>query len=63
MQTAMETTLVGGAGGMLLTVANIRSEELVNTVLLAIIGTITSFVMAAALSWLTRRFRKNRNRE
>jgi hypothetical protein len=52
---------MGTAGGTLLTVANVHSEELLKAVILSVVGAASSFVMSALLSWFARRFRKNRD--
>ncbi len=50
--------MAGTVGGTLLTIfANIHSEDLVKTVLLACVGAIVSFTISLGLKWLARRFR------
>jgi len=51
-------TAAGTAGGTLLTiVANIHSEDLVKTALLACVGAIVSFTISLGLKWISRKFR------
>ena len=51
-------TAAGTAGGTLLTIfANIHSEDLVKTALLACIGAIVSFTISLGLKWLAKKFR------
>lgn len=61
MQPGLPTTLMSTASGTLLTlVSTIHSEDLFKTVILSAVGAASSFVMAAFLGWLVRRFRRNR---
>ena len=51
-------TVVGTAGGTLLTVfANIHSEDIVKTVVLACIGAVVSFTISISLKWIARKLR------
>ncbi|HMI65244.1 MAG TPA: hypothetical protein VK517_04375 [Cyclobacteriaceae bacterium] len=51
-------TVAGTAGGTLLTVfANIHSEDVVKTALLACIGAVVSFTISIGLKWIARKFR------
>jgi ABC-type sulfate transport system permease component len=53
------TTKTGTAGGTLLTIfANIKSEDVVKTCVLAAIGAVVSFVVTLSLKLLIKRFRK-----
>jgi hypothetical protein len=60
MQSGSPFTLLSTAGGTLLTIATLQTEEVIKTIVLAVAGTITSFVTATFLSWLARRFRRNK---
>ena len=60
MQVTTPTTLLSAAGGTLLTIATLATEDLLNAVVLSMAGAATSFATAAFLSWLARRFRKDR---
>jgi mannitol-specific phosphotransferase system IIBC component len=52
-------TVAGTAGGTLLTIfANIQSEDIVKTALLACIGAIVSFTISLVLKWITKKFRR-----
>jgi mannitol-specific phosphotransferase system IIBC component len=51
-------TVAGTAGGTLLTIfANIHSEDLVKTVLLACVGATVSFTISLGLRLLAKKFR------
>ena len=53
------TTKTGTAGGTLLTIfANISSEDLVKTAILAGVGAIVSFSVTLFLKFIIKRFRK-----
>lgn len=52
-------TVAGTASGTILTIfANIHSEDIVKTAVLAIIGAVVSFSISLGLKWIARR-RKN----
>ncbi len=52
-------TVAGTAGGTLLTIfANIHSEDIVKTALLACIGAIVSFTISLVLKWISKKFRR-----
>jgi hypothetical protein len=51
-------TVAGTASGTLLTIfANIHSEDIVKTTLLACVGAIVSFTISLALKWMSRRLK------
>lgn len=51
-------TVAGTASGTLLTIfANIHSEDIVKTTLLACVGAIVSFTISLALKWIARKFK------
>ena len=51
-------TVAGTAGGTLLTIfANIQSEDVVKTAVLACIGAVVSFTISLGLKWVSRRIR------
>jgi hypothetical protein len=53
------TTMKGTAGGTLLTIlGNIKSEDLIKTVILAAIGAVVSFSVTLFLKFLIKRFKK-----
>jgi hypothetical protein len=53
------STAAGTAGGTLLTIfANVHSEDLVKTTLLACIGAVVSFMVSLALKRVARKVRK-----
>lgn len=53
------TTKTGTAGGTLLTIfANIKSEDVVKTCVLAAIGAVVSFVVTLSLKLFIKRIRK-----
>lgn len=53
------TTKRGTAGGTLLTIlANITSEDLIKTVILAAVGAVVSFGVTLLLKLLIKRFKK-----
>jgi mannitol-specific phosphotransferase system IIBC component len=56
-------TVAGTAGGTLLTIfANIHSEDIVKTAVLACIGAVVSFIISIGLKWISRRwYRKSSN--
>jgi hypothetical protein len=52
-------TVAGTAGGTLLTIfANIHSEDIVKTAVLACIGAVVSFTISIALKWISRRLQR-----
>jgi hypothetical protein len=53
------STLFGTAGGTFLSVLpNLHSEDVVKTVLLAVIGAIVSFVLSMTLKFIVKKYRK-----
>lgn len=51
-------TVAGTATGTLLTIfANIHSEDIVKTTLLACVGAIVSFTISLMLKWIARKFK------
>jgi mannitol-specific phosphotransferase system IIBC component len=51
-------TVAGTASGTLLTIfANIHSEDIVKTTLLACVGALVSFTISLTLKWIARKFR------
>jgi hypothetical protein len=49
-------TVAGTAGGTLLILfANIHSEDIMKTALLALIGAVVSFSVSLGLKWITRK--------
>jgi mannitol-specific phosphotransferase system IIBC component len=53
-------TVAGTAGGTLLTIfANIHSEDVVKTAVLACIGAVVSFTISIGMKWLARKLRKS----
>jgi hypothetical protein len=54
IQNNNTTTVAGTAGGTLLTVfANVHSEDLVKTAVLAFVGAAVSFIVSLAMKWIT----------
>lgn len=52
-------TLIGTAGGTFLSVLpNLHSEDVLKTVLLAVIGAIVSFVLSIMLKFIVKKYRK-----
>jgi mannitol-specific phosphotransferase system IIBC component len=52
-------TVAGTAGGTLLTIfANIHSEDIVKTAMLAVIGATVSFTISLLLKWISRKMRR-----
>lgn len=52
-------TVAGTASGTILTIfANIHSEDIVKTAVLAIIGAVVSFSISLALKWMSRKMRR-----
>jgi hypothetical protein len=52
-------TAAGTVGGTLLTiVANIHSEDIVKTALLACIGAIVSFSISLGMKWIAKKLKK-----
>jgi mannitol-specific phosphotransferase system IIBC component len=52
-------TVAGTAGGTLLTIfANIHSEDIVKTAVLACIGAVVSFTISIGLKWITRKMQR-----
>jgi hypothetical protein len=52
-------TAAGTVGGTLLTIiANIHSEDIVKTALLACIGAIVSFSISLGMKWIAKKLRK-----
>lgn len=60
MHTVNEhSTLLGTISGTVLTVAvNIDSQDILKTVVLAMIGAIVSFCVSLSLKWMVRRLKK-----
>lgn len=53
------TTKAGTAGGTLLTIfANISSEDVIKTVVLAAIGAVVSFIATVVLKKILKRFKR-----
>ena len=53
------TTKAGTAGGTLLTIfANISSEDVIKTVVLAAIGAVVSFIVTVVLKKILKRFKR-----
>lgn len=53
-------TVAGTAGGTLLTIfANIHSEDIVKTALLACIGAIVSFMISLFMKWMSKKVLKD----
>lgn len=52
-------TAAGTAGGTLLTIfANIHSEDVFKTALLACIGAVVSFTISLGMKWIARKMRR-----
>lgn len=52
------TTIIGTAGGTGLTVlANIGSQDIAKTIVLAIVGAVVSFLVTITLKWLVKKIR------
>ncbi|MBS1682204.1 MAG: hypothetical protein JST48_10875 [Bacteroidetes bacterium] len=52
-------TVAGTAGGTLLTIfANIHSEDIIKTTLLAVIGAVVSFTISLSLKWISKKLRR-----
>lgn len=51
-------TGAGIAGGVVLVLLNVTTLQLVETVLLAILGAAVSFTTSVGLKWMMRRWRK-----
>ena len=52
-------TLAGTVSGALLTLfANIHSEDLMKTIVLAAIGALVSFIVSLGLGWIWRRVKR-----
>ena len=52
-------TVAGTAGGTLLTIfANIHSEDVVKTTMLAVIGAVVSFTISLLLKWISKKMRR-----
>jgi len=55
-------TVAGTAGGTLLTIfANIHSEDVVKTVVLACIGAVVSFTISVGMKWIAKKMRRQTN--
>jgi mannitol-specific phosphotransferase system IIBC component len=55
-------TVAGTAGGTLLTIfANIHSEDVVKTVVLACIGAVVSFTISVGMKWIAKKLRRQTN--
>lgn len=55
-------TVAGTAGGTLLTIfANIHSEDVVKTAVLACIGAVVSFTISLAMKWISRKMKRSTN--
>lgn len=53
------STLIGTVSGTVLTVVvNINSEDILKTVVLAMIGAVVSFFVSFSLKWIVNRLRK-----
>lgn len=53
-------TVAGTAGGTLLTIfANIHSEDIVKTAVLACIGAVVSFAISVLMKWISKKVLKN----
>jgi mannitol-specific phosphotransferase system IIBC component len=53
-------TVAGTAGGTLLTIfANIHSEDIVKTAVLACIGAVVSFTISIGMKWIAKKLRKS----
>jgi hypothetical protein len=56
---ASNPTLIGTAGGTFLSVLpNLHSEDILKTVLLAVIGAIVSFVLSMTLKFIVKKHKK-----
>ncbi len=52
-------TIAGTASGTLLTIlANIHSEDVVKTALLACVGAVVSFAVSLLLKWISRKIKE-----
>lgn len=52
-------TVAGTAGGTLLTIfANIHSEDVVKTAVLAIIGAVVSFSISLGMKWIAKKLKR-----
>ncbi len=52
-------TVAGTAGGTLLTIfANIHSEDVVKTVVLALIGAVVSFSISLGMKWIAKKLKR-----
>jgi len=52
-------TVAGTAGGTLLTIfANIHSEDVVKTIVLALVGAVVSFSISLGMKWIAKKLRK-----
>lgn len=55
-------TVAGTAGGTLLTIfANIHSEDIVKTAVLACIGAVVSFAISVLMKWISKKILKDSN--
>jgi mannitol-specific phosphotransferase system IIBC component len=55
-------TVAGTAGGTLLTIfANIHSEDIVKTAVLACIGAVVSFIISITMKWISKKMRRSSN--
>jgi hypothetical protein len=51
-------TVAGVIGGTLFSIfANLNAQSLVETIVLAVIGTVVSFAVSLALAWIRRKLR------
>lgn len=55
-------TVAGTAGGTLLTIfANIHSEDVIKTAVLACIGAIVSFTISVGMKWIAKKLKRQAN--
>ncbi|MDX2191253.1 MAG: hypothetical protein SFY32_15480 [Bacteroidota bacterium] len=54
-----DSTIAGTVGGTLLTViVNMHSTDILKTVILGIVGALTSFTVSVGLKWIQKRIQK-----
>ncbi|WP_333693665.1 hypothetical protein [Flavobacterium sp.] len=59
MSSPSNPTLVGTAGGTFLSVVpNLNSDDLIKTVVLAIVGAVVSFSISVLLKFITKKYKK-----
>jgi len=63
MNTNHSTTIYGTAGGTLLSIfGNLQAGDVVKTVLLAMVGASTSFIISLGLKWIQKKIAPNARR-